>query len=170
LPRQLNGVPQMTAPAGVNQGQQIRRKVNHRLVAARALFGSELGCQGAKNRQGPAAQRTAILTRHAQQVANHLDRDGGGEVLDEIEMLPLLQLLEQPVDECRDTGLQGSQCVGTQRTDDLASHAGVVRGIIGYQTRRVMLVQWRAQAEFGAKYRLLVGTEVAPVSVDRVKI
>src|SRR5438128_10074686 len=34
----------------------------------------------------------------------------------------------------------------------------------------VMLVQWRAQAEFGAKYRLLVGTEVVPVAVDLVKI
>src|SRR5437016_350862 len=169
-PGQQIGLPQRTAPAVGNQAPQISRKFNHRLVAARVLFGSELGFQGAKNRQGPAAQRTAILTRDAQQVANHLDRDGGGEVLDEIEMLPLLQLLEQPVDQCRDTGLQGSQCVGTQRTDDLASHAGVVRGIIEYQTRRVMLVQWRAQAEFGAKYRLLVGTEVAPVSVDLVKI
>src|SRR5437763_15805726 len=33
-----------------------------------------------------------------------------------------------------------------------------------------MLVQWRAQAEFGAKYRRLVGTEVAPVAIDLVKI
>src|SRR5437588_4213729 len=87
-PGQQIGLPQRTAPAVGNQAPQISRKFNHRLVAARVLFGSELGFQGAKNRQGPAAQRTAILTRDAQQVANHLDRDGGGEVLDEIEMLP----------------------------------------------------------------------------------
>src|SRR5437588_11357864 len=77
-------------------------------------------------------------------------------------MLPLLQLLEQPVDECRDTGLQGSQCVGTQRTDDLTSHAGGVRGDIEYQSRRVIVGQWRGHAEFGAKYPRRAGTGVAP--------
>ena len=96
--------------------------------------------------------------------------DGGGKVLDEIDLLPLLQLREQLVDERRNPRLQGAQRVGAQPTDDLAPHARMVGRIVEYQTPRVMFVERRVGTEFGAKHHLLVGAEVSPVAVNLVEI
>ena len=89
---------------------------------------------------------------------------------DEIDPLPLLQLLEQPVDERGDPGFQGAQRIRAQRTDDLAAHARVVGRVVEDQAARVMLVERRVRAEFGAEGRLLIGAEVSPVAVDLIKI
>ena len=84
-PRQhiLLGIARAAA-ALVDQALQIGGEVAHRIVAERQLLRRQHRLERAEDRERPAAQRAALGMRHAEQVADDLDRNRGGEILDQV--------------------------------------------------------------------------------------
>ena len=87
------------AAAILDQSFQIGGKLAHRVVAELRLLRRQHRLERAEDRERPAAQRTAIGMRHAEQVADDLDRNGGGEILDQVGAALSLHRVEQPVDQ-----------------------------------------------------------------------
>src|SRR6267143_773948 len=75
----------MSAPAR-DQILQVEDESPHRAVAAVERLRRDDRLQGAEDGERPAAQRAALLVRHAEQVADDFDRDGRGEVLDQVDL------------------------------------------------------------------------------------
>ncbi len=71
--------------ASRHQDFQISEKIRHGLVAAGKNFRGDHGLERAQNRQRPVAQGAAFVLRHIQHIADDLDRDRGGEVVDQID-------------------------------------------------------------------------------------
>src|SRR6185437_1427495 len=129
----------MTA-AILDQNAQIVSKFAYRLITRGTLLFADRRLQGAEDGKRPAAQWLPILVRHSQQVTNHLNGNRRREVLDEIESLPLLDPVQQAVDERDDLRLHGLQHVWREGADDMTPHSRVVRRVVEYETGGVMLV------------------------------
>jgi hypothetical protein len=100
-----------------------------------------------------------------EQVADDLDRDRRGEVLDQVDVAGLGHPVEQPLDERLEAGLHLGDRLRRQRTDDQPAHPRVQRRIVEHQARRVVLVEQRV-AVLRLVFGLLVGAEQRRVLVD----
>jgi len=94
-----------------------------------------------ENGDRPAAQGATVRARHVEQVADHLDRDLRGEVVDEIDLALLRHLLEQRVDEARHVRFHARDRLLVDCAHDNAAHARVQRRVVEHQARGVVLVQ-----------------------------
>ena len=81
------GIAGLGAPPR-HQPFEIGEKILHRLVAAGKGFRADHRLQRAEDRQRPVAQRPALVLRHVEQIADHLDRDRGGEIVDQVDACP----------------------------------------------------------------------------------
>ncbi len=83
--------------------------------------------------------------RHAEQVADDLDRNGGRERLDQIDRLAgfglRLHRVEQVIDQHDEAVLHRRNVLRRQRAADQAAHAGVQRRIVEREAGRVVLEQ-----------------------------
>ena len=95
------GIAGLLAPAR-DQRLEIGEEIRHRLVAARSHFGRHDRLERAQDRQRPVAQRRAFVMGNVEQIADHLDRDGGGEILDQLASALGGDGVEQAVDQLDD--------------------------------------------------------------------
>jgi hypothetical protein len=107
--------------------------------------------------------------RHAEQVADDLDRNGGGKTLDQVGAPLHGHRVQQSVDQRDEAGFHPGDDAVRQRHLDRAAHMGVQRRIVEHETGGVMGKQRRI-AVFRAELDLLVGGEHARIAVDRVAI
>ena len=92
------GIAGFCAPP-LDQRFEIGEKILHRLVAARKHLRADDRLERAENRQRPVAQRLALVMGHVEQIADHLDRDRGGKILDQVDLALGGEAIEQPVDQ-----------------------------------------------------------------------
>jgi hypothetical protein len=94
-------IARVLSPVG-HQVIEIGQELDHGLVAARLLVGRQHRLERPQDGQRPAAQRPAVGLRHRQQIADDLNRDGGGEIVDQIGGPLLGNGVEEAVDERTD--------------------------------------------------------------------
>ena len=92
------GIARMRAPVR-DQALEVGEEGRHGALAALALLLRQHRLERAQDRQRPGAQRPALVARHGQQVADHLDRHGAGEIGDEIGFALGGDGVEQAVDQ-----------------------------------------------------------------------
>ena len=143
---------------------QVGEEVGDRAVAALEQGGVRGGFEGGEDRKRPAPQRLAVGLGHVEQVADDLDRDLGREVVDEVDLAPLGEGVEEVVDEAHHAGLHAHDRALVERAQHQAAHAGVQRRVVEHEARGVVLEQ-RGIAELGAELGLLVGQRVR-VAID----
>lgn len=129
----------------------------------------ERGPLRAQDRQRPVAQRPALLMRHHEQVADHLDRYGGREILDQVDIALLGHAVEQAVDKGYQPGLHRRDRARRQRAHHDLAHARMQRRIVEDEAGGVVLVEG-CLAELRQELDLLVGRERPGVAVDAVEI
>ncbi len=76
-------------PSPRHQPFEVRQEVLHRLVAAGEGVRADHRLQRAEDGQRPVAQGLALVLGHVEQIADHLDRDRGGEIVDQVHLAPL---------------------------------------------------------------------------------
>ena len=95
--------------AARHQIAQIILELGDRGDAAVELLLGQHRLQRAEDFQRPVAQRAALVLRDAEQVADQLHRDRGGEVLDQVDRAALGRGVEQAVDQRLDARLHRAQ-------------------------------------------------------------
>ena len=111
----------------------------------------------------------AFLVRHAEQVADDLDRNGGGEILDQVDTPFAFHLRKQTIDQFDQPNFHLGDGARRQRARDRAPHMGVQRRIVEHQARGVVLEQRRV-AVFRKELDLLVRRIGLGVLVERLAI
>ena len=91
----------------------VNKFINARLPSA--LFCGQLELQRAKFGQRPAAQRGSFSLRHAQQVANHLHRNGRCKIFNQIATTFGLQIIQQAVNQRYEARLHACSCPVRER-------------------------------------------------------
>ena len=152
-----------------HQAAEIVEELGHGRVAAGHGLLRDGRLERAEDRQRPAAQRATVFVRHVQQVADDLDRDGAGEVVDEVDPAFFLRPVQQAVDESDQVRLHAGDRRRRQGAGDEPPDPGVQRRVVEDQARRVMLVE-RRRAVLGPELLLLVGAEALGVLVDRDEV
>ena len=152
-------------PPPRHQRLQVGEEVPHRRLAVRLLLGRQRRLQRAEDRQRPRAQRLALLARHGQQVADHLDRHGGRQIADQIGRALGFDAVEQAVDQLGHRPFHVEDRARREGAGDDPAHARVQRRIVEHQARRVVLEQ-QSVAVLGRKLALLVGGESPGILVD----
>ena len=152
-------------PAPLHQDLEIGEKILHRAVAAGEGLRRDHRLQRAQDRQRPVAQRPALVARHAEQVADHLDRNRGREILDQIDIAPGGESVEQAVDQRHQIGFHLGDRARRQRAHDQPAHPRVRRRVVEHEAGGVVLVEQRG-AVFRRELLLLVGGEHLGVLVD----
>ena len=125
--------------------------------------------QCAKNGQRPVAQRLALADGHIEQVADHLDRDRGGKILDQFDIALRGESSEQPVHQRDQVGLHFGDGARRQRAHDQPPHPRMRRRVVEHEAGGVVLVQQRI-AVFRRKFLFLVGREKLCAFVDADQI
>ena len=156
-----SGSPGLRAAVGdqaLQVGQEIRARPARRAAAARRQH----RLQRAEDGERPVAQRPALVARHGEQIADHLDRDGGGEVGDQVGRRPCCRHpVEQAVDQRGDRRLHVGDRARREGAGDDAAHARVQRRVVEHQAGGVVLVE-QAVAVLRPELALLVGGEALP--------
>ncbi|MGY3422813.1 hypothetical protein ACVWZW_003288 [Bradyrhizobium sp. F1.13.4] len=106
---------------------------------------------------------------HVEQIADHLDGDRCGEVLDQLAITFGGDGVEQAVDELDDIRLHPRDRARRQRAHDQAPHARMGRRVVEDEARGVVLVE-RGVAVFRRELALLVRAERFCVLVGRDEI
>ena len=68
---------------------------------------------------------SALLVRHAEQVADDLDRNGGGEILDQVDLPLAFHLRQQTIDQFDQPDFHFGDGARRQRAGDRAPHMRV---------------------------------------------
>ena len=152
--------------AAFDQCLEIGEEVLHGVVAARERFRTDDGLQRAQDRQRPVAQRLTLVMRHVEQIADHLDRDRGREIADQLEPALILALIlarilgrdgiEQPLHQRDQVAFHLGDRARRQRSHDQPPHAGMRGRIVEDKARGVVLVE-QGGAVFRRELLLLVG-------------
>jgi hypothetical protein len=159
------GVARIRA-ARFDERREVRQHLRDGAVARGGALVREHRLQRAEDRERPCAERPALRARHAEEVADHLDRNRRGEILDQVDAAARRQRVEQVVDEAHEPRLHRRDMTLRQRAQDRTAHARVQRRIVEHQARRVMLEE-RRRAVFGAEFLLLVRAERLRIAVHR---
>ena len=165
-PRQhvLCGIAGLGAPPR-HQRFEIGEKIAHRLVAARGDLRPHHRLQRAQNGERPVAQRFALVVGHVEQIADHLDGNGGSEILDQLDPCALAAMRSSSMSTRRDQiALHRRDRARRQRAHDQPPHAGVRGRIVEDEARGVVFVERRV-AVFRRKLLFLVGGEFPGVLV-----
>src|SRR2546425_8606635 len=102
----LAGIRARAPPPLGDQPAEIALELVNGAAARLEAPGAGLRLERAENRERPAAQRPALLPRHAEHVADELDGKRGGEVLHHVHPAPGGGAVEEPVDEPDDARLE----------------------------------------------------------------
>ena len=158
------------APATLgNETLEIGEEVDNGAVAVSEPLRRRERLERAEDRERPAAQRPALAARHVEEVADDLDRDCGGEIVDEVDLVLFLGAVEEPVDEAHDAVLHAGDGARVEGAGENAPDARVQRRVVEDEARRVMLVE-RRRAVFGAELDGLVRAENLRVLVDALAV
>ena len=158
-------------PPPLDQRFEIGQEIPHRIVAACKHLGPDHRLQRAKNRQRPVAQRLALVPRYIEQVADHLNRNRGGKILDQFHIPLGGEPIEQPLHQRDQVRLHLRDGARRQRAHDQPPHPRMRRRIVEYEAGGVVLVQQRV-AVFRREFASLVGGEkfCAFVDADQVVV
>ncbi|MGY3080632.1 hypothetical protein ACVWZZ_007040 [Bradyrhizobium sp. LM6.10] len=88
-----------------DQCREIGEKVRHGFIAARSHFRRHHRFERTEDRQRPVAQRLALVMGNVEQIADHLDGDRCGEVLDQFAITFGGDGVEQAVNQLDDIRL-----------------------------------------------------------------
>src|SRR2546427_364963 len=161
----LAGIRARAPPPVGDQPAEVALELVNGAAARLEAPGAGLRLERAENRERPAAQRPALLPRHAEHVADELDGQRGGEVLHDVHPTPGGGAVEEPVHEPDDTRLERGKRPRSERRGEQLPDARVVGRIAEDDARRVMLVE-RARAELRRELHTLVGVPREVVLVD----
>ena len=95
----ISGSPRLGAALRRPRPSRYGEHLAHGLVAARFDGRGQHRLERAEDRERPAAQRLALVVRHAEQVADDLDRDRAREGGDQVDFPGRGHAVEQAVDE-----------------------------------------------------------------------
>ena len=77
--------------------------------------------------------------RHAEQIADDLDRNGGGEILDQVGMPLRFHRVQQAIDQLDQADFHLGDARGSTAHLDRAAHMGVQRRVIEHEAGGMML-------------------------------
>ena len=97
-----------------DEAVEIGRELGDRGIARRLALGAGDGFERAQDGERIAAEGRALARRHAQHVADHLDGQAEGEVLDQVHAALVGMLGQQPVDHRLDARLQAASARGVK--------------------------------------------------------
>ena len=157
-------ITRMRTPVG-DESAQIGDELPDRPLPTLALLFADHRLERAQDRQGPVAQRSALVTGDGQQVADNLHRHGGRKVGDQVGAAFGGHGVEQAVDQSHHGRLHVGDGARRKRPGDDPAHARVQRRIIEDEARRVVLVK-QAGAVLGPVLALLVGGIGGRILVD----
>ena len=103
-------------------------------------------------------KRLALVMRHVEQIADHLNRDRGGEILDQVDLALGGHGVEQPVHQRDQVRLHRRDRARRQRAHDQPPHAGVRGRVVENEAGGVVLVE-QGGAVFRRELLFLVGGE-----------
>ena len=149
------GIAGLGAPPG-HQPFEVEKEIFHRLVAAGEGVGANHRLQRTQDGQRPVSQGLALALGHVEQVADHLDWDRGGEIVDQVHLALGGDGVEQAVHQLDQIGLHAGDRARRERTHDQAADAGMGGGIVEDEARGVVLVE-QGVAVFRRELLLLVG-------------
>jgi hypothetical protein len=124
-----------------HQPFEVRQEVLYRLVAAGKGLRADHRLQRAKDGQRPVAQGLALVLGHVEKVADHLDRDRGGEIIDQVHLALSGNGIEQALDQPDQVGLHAGDRARRERAHDQAADAGMGGRIVEDEARGVVLVE-----------------------------
>jgi hypothetical protein len=161
------------APANALAAISVERisllELRHGRHPAGKLLGAEHRLERAEDCQRPAAQRRALVRRDAEHVADELDRDRGGKILDQVDRAAVdaagERTVEQPVDQGLDAWLQRRERARREGGREKLAHPAVIGRIVEHQAGGVMLVQ-EAVAEVRPEVVRLVRAPGVGVAID----
>ncbi len=162
------GIPRPPPPLG-DQILQIGGEFLDRAIADVELRRRRRRLERPEDRQRPAAQRSALRARHAEEVADHLDRDRRREIGDDVEGLLMRDGVDEGIDQRDDSRLHDTDGARRQRAGDQSPNPAVQRRVVEHQAGRVVLVERRV-AVFRPELDALVGAEARRVLVDRLDV
>ncbi|MDP9609496.1 hypothetical protein JOF35_001773 [Streptomyces demainii] len=113
------------------------------------------------HRAGPVPEVVLVLARHPEQIADRVDGEGEGELVDEVRLPPLLEGVDEPIGEDLDPGSERGHPARGERLRHQPPQPGVVRGIDIEQ----MCHQLRAPFAGDADLALGVGRRAVPLGV-----
>jgi hypothetical protein len=154
------------APAFGQQSAQVAQELHDGGVGAVQQRAGRRRFQRRQDGKRPLAQGCALGMRHREQVADHLDRDLRGEVLDQVGRGVGGQRVEQVVDQPHQAGLHARDRPLVQRAHQDAAHTGVQRRVAEHQAGRVVAVDRRAGAQPCRELQRLVGARLRR-AIDR---
>jgi hypothetical protein len=155
-------------PAG-NDLVQVVLEMRDSLDPGIELVPAEHRLERAKDCKRPAAYRFALAWRDAEHVADERNRNGSGEIRDEIDFSTLCCGLQQAIDKRLDPRLQFAQRARRECRGQQLTHARMIRGIVEDEACGVVLVQ-KAFAEVRAEIELFVRTPGIRIPVNREAI
>ena len=157
------------ALALADQPAQVGLELLDRLASGGALRVGEAGLEAAENGHRPRRQPVAVCARHAEHVADELDRKLHREIVQEIEAPHPGDLVERARDDLLDPRPERAERPRRERRGEALAHPGVARRIVEDEAGGVVLVE-RGVAHGARKIHRLVGREQPGIPVDRVEI
>ena len=122
-----------------------------------------------EDRERPSAQGAAFVLRNAEQVADQLYRDGGRQVIDDVDDAALRRRIEQPVNQRFDARLERLQRPRRKDRGEQPADPRVDRRVVEHEARRVMFVE-RAVGKFRFEIDLLVRAPGRGIVIDRHEV
>ncbi len=151
-------------PPLIDQVLQVGREVLDRQVAPFQVIIADHRFQRAEDRHRPVPQAVAVRHRHTQHVADDPDRQGKGEIADQVDLSPLCRLVEKSIHHGDDRRLHLAHGARRERFRQDLAHPRVQWWIIEHQAGRVVPIQ-TAVAELRPELPRLVRRHAA-VLVD----
>ena len=148
---------------------QIIFEIGDRFDPAVEFLPAQHRLERAEDGERPAAQRTALILRNAQHVADELNRNGRGEIGNEIDLAARGGAFQQPVDQRLDARLQRAQRPRRERGREQPAHPRVIGRVVEDEARRVMLVE-QAVGKIRPEVEPLVRAPGVHVAIDRKAI
>jgi hypothetical protein len=134
------GSPGWRRRASIRVRRYAPNSADGAVARARAL-GRQHGLQRAEYRKRPAAQRSALGVRHAEQVADDLHGNRTCVGIDQVGRARGGETVEQADPPARRARLHRGDVPLRQRADDRPAHARVQRRVVEHEAGRVVLEQ-----------------------------
>ena len=114
-------------------------RVDEQLGRRRLRVALEVRVLAGEHRVGPVEQLLAVLLRHADQVRDGLQRQLGGQLLDEVARAPRGRLLDDPVGPLGHDVLERADRPGREAAGDDVAGAGVLGRVLVEQDHPLQL-------------------------------
>ena len=112
-------------PAVSNDVLQQGHEIGDSGIPLGLLFRCQHRLQRTKNGQRPIPKRRALFVRDIKQIANHTDRDRRRKIRDQINVIQLCKIIQQPIHQRHYRRAQICQRTRAHRANHDGAHAGV---------------------------------------------